>query len=69
MVCALMLPSLNTKLLCALSPHMCKYLFQTQTQVYTFMNVFMSPAERKSAAALMWQRALGTKDKQADESG
>lgn len=33
------------------------------------MHVFMSPAERSAAAALMWQQAMGTKDKQADESG
>lgn len=33
------------------------------------MHVFMSPAERNTAAALMWQQATGTKDKQADESG
>lgn len=29
----------------------------------------MSPAERNRTAALMWQQAMGTKDKQADESG
>lgn len=52
-------------------PHIlaCACLFLHAAQAHTFMHVFMSPAERSAAAALMWQQAMGTKDKQADESG
>lgn len=36
-------------------------LFCRQTQTHTFMHVFMSPAERNTAAALMWQQATAQK--------
>lgn len=38
----------------------CTFL-QTQTLTHTFMHVFMSPAERNTAAALMWQQAMAQK--------
>lgn len=38
----------------------CTFL-QAQTLTHTFMHVFMSPAERNTAAALMWQQAMAQK--------
>lgn len=51
----------NTKSLPALALHICMHMHLLQTQTRTFMHVFMSPAERNTAVALMWQQATGQK--------
>ena len=44
-------------------PHIfaCTCAFSADTNTHTFMHVFMSPAERNTAAALMWQQAMAQK--------